>query len=144
MQECDDRAGRLVNDLFDQFERVLREPRAEANEGNVRLFARGHRSNFADLDLGSDHLVPKAGNKGRDIGQPIMALVSHEHPETGHIFAVSRRRHCGANNKTIEQLGDAGLRHKANPSPPGALRSWQGSAVMHPPLGDRALERGVG
>ncbi len=24
--------------------------------------------------------MPKAGNKGRDIGQPIMALVSHEHP----------------------------------------------------------------
>ncbi len=27
VQECDDRAGRLVNDLFDQFERVLRNSR---------------------------------------------------------------------------------------------------------------------
>jgi hypothetical protein len=34
--------------------------------------------------LRSDHLVPETGDKGRDIGQAVLALVSDEHAETIH------------------------------------------------------------
>jgi hypothetical protein len=48
VEERNDRARRLVDDLLDQFERMLR-ARSETDERDIRLFARRDR---ADLVLG--------------------------------------------------------------------------------------------
>ena len=84
VEERDDRAGRLVDDLLDQLERVLG-ALAETDERDVGMLARRHRPDLADLDLGSDHLVPEAGDDGRDVGETILALVGDEHPEPFHV-----------------------------------------------------------
>jgi hypothetical protein len=98
MQERDNRAGRFVDDLLDQLERMLR-ALAETDERDIRLLARGYRSDLADLDLRSDHLVPEAGDKGCDVGEAILALVGDEHPETSQVTGVSGRIQRGAKNR---------------------------------------------
>jgi hypothetical protein len=87
VQKRDNRAGGLVDDLLDQLERMLR-ARTETDERNIRLFARRYWSNLADL---VEERSPRArdwrqetGDKGRDIGQAVLALVSDEHAETIH------------------------------------------------------------
>ena len=40
---------------------------AETDERNIGLFTRGHRPNFGDLDLGSDHVVPEVGDEVYDL-----------------------------------------------------------------------------
>jgi hypothetical protein len=84
MEERDDRAGRLVDDLLDQLQRMLR-ALAEADERNVWVLARCHRPHLAHLDLRDEHLVPEPGDDGRDIGKTILALVGDEHPKPFHV-----------------------------------------------------------
>jgi hypothetical protein len=67
-----------VDDLLDQLQCVVR-ALAEADERNVRLLARRHRPDLADLDLGGDHLVPHCGDELRDLGEPILTLAGDEH-----------------------------------------------------------------
>jgi hypothetical protein len=57
----------------------VRSALAEADEGDVRTFARRHPSHVLDLDLARDHLVPKGGDSLRDERQAIRALVCDQH-----------------------------------------------------------------
>jgi hypothetical protein len=87
VQERHNGAGGLVDYLLDELERVFR-TRTETDERNIRLFARSDRSNLADLDLRSNHLMPETGDKRRDVGQPVLPLVRDEHAETVHFYAL--------------------------------------------------------
>jgi GTP-binding protein LepA len=90
VQKRNNRAGSFVDDLLDQLERMLR-ALSEADERYIRLFAGGHRSNLADLDLRCNHLVPEAADDFGDNDQSVLALVRHEHAETLYVCAVSGR-----------------------------------------------------
>ena len=63
-----------MHDLLDELERVLSAV-AEADEGDVRTFARRHSSHVLDLALARDHLVPQGGDSLLDGCQAIRALV---------------------------------------------------------------------
>jgi len=84
VKESHDRAGRLVDDLLDQLQRMLR-ALAEADERNVWVLTRGHCPDLAHLDLRDEHLVPKPSDDGRDSGKTILALVGDEHPKPFHV-----------------------------------------------------------
>ena len=93
MQERNDRAGGLVDDLLDQLQRMLR-ALAEADEGDVRVLPRCDRADLADLDLRGDHLVPQAGHDGRNGGKTILALVRDEHTKSFHVPAPRQPDTC--------------------------------------------------
>ena len=67
VDEHDHGAGRLLHDLLDQRQGVIR-ARAQPHQGDVGPLPRCHRSDVFDLDLARDHLVPERGNDGCDKG----------------------------------------------------------------------------
>ena len=73
-EEGDHGAGRLVDDLRDQFECVLgAEP--EPDERDVGMLSRGHRADFSDVDLAGDHLMAEAGHDLGEQLEPVSAFV---------------------------------------------------------------------
>ena len=48
---------------------------AEADEPNVRLFSRGNRTNFLDVDLASDHVMAQPRDDLRKQLKPLALLV---------------------------------------------------------------------
>jgi hypothetical protein len=63
VQERDNRASRFMDNLLDQLQGMLRAC-SEADERDVRVLARGYRSNLGDIDLRRDHVVPEVGDQG--------------------------------------------------------------------------------
>ena len=80
MDENDDRAGGLLDDLLDQVKRVLG-AFPEPHEGDVRAFPRCHRPDVLDLDLACDHFVSERGDDRHDESQAILALVRDQYTQ---------------------------------------------------------------
>ena len=80
MEQDDHRAGRLVDDLLDQAERMLG-ALAQSDERDVGPFSRSHRPDVLDIDLASDHLMPEGGNDRRDQRQAIPPLVRDQNAQ---------------------------------------------------------------
>ena len=70
-------ARRLVNDLGDQFECVLR-VQPEPDQRDVGLLSRGDLPDLAHVDLARDHLVPEAGHHLRKQLEPVAPFVRNE------------------------------------------------------------------
>ena len=99
VEERNDRARRLVDDLLDQLERMLR-ARSETDERDIRLFARRDRADFADLDLRCDHLVSEAAD---DVGDDDQAVMSSFATRTRRRFTSGAR--VGRHSRRLARAG---------------------------------------
>ena len=80
MEQDDDGAGCLLDDLLDHVERVLG-ALAEPDERDIGPFSRRNRPDVFDLDLASDHLMAESGNDRRDQRQAIPSLVRDQNAQ---------------------------------------------------------------
>jgi len=72
VEEHDQRAGCLADDLVDQIERVLG-ALAETDERDVGPLARGDRSDVLDFDLPCDYLVIEGDDRRGDERETVRA-----------------------------------------------------------------------
>ena len=103
-EQRDHRAARLVDDLGDQLERMLR-AQAEPDERDVRMLSRGHLSDFPDVDLARDDLVPESGDDLREQVEPVSSLVRDQDTQRRGHFAVHRPRARGQETNDFSSLG---------------------------------------
>ena len=80
VEQDDHRAGRLLDDLLDQAERVLG-ALPEPDERDVGSLPGGDGADVLDVDLARDHLVPQRDDDRRDESQAILALVGDQHAQ---------------------------------------------------------------
>lgn len=79
-EQGDHRAARLLDDLLDQFERVVG-GQAETDESNVRVLACSDRADRCDIDLAGDHLVPESDDDLGEQLEPVAPLVHDQNAQ---------------------------------------------------------------
>ncbi|HEV8565139.1 MAG TPA: hypothetical protein VGR41_09490 [Actinomycetota bacterium] len=89
MEENDHRAGRLLDDLLDQLER-MGGAFPESDERDVGLLPGRHGADIGDVDLPSNHLVSKPSDDRRDERQAVLSLVRDENPEMVNLAVAHR------------------------------------------------------
>jgi hypothetical protein len=85
-EQRDHRTGRLVDDLRDQLEGVLRAD-PEPDEGHVGLFPGGDGANLSDVDLPGNHLVTEARHDLGEQSEPVPPLVRDQDAEVDGLLA---------------------------------------------------------
>ena len=79
-EQGDHRAGRRVDDLRDQLERMLG-AQPKTDERDVGVLPRSHRADLLDVDLAGDHLVTETSHDLGEQLEPVPSLVRDQDAE---------------------------------------------------------------
>jgi hypothetical protein len=80
MDQDDHRAGGLLDDLFDQHQRVVG-ALAEPHQGHVWALPGGHGADVVHVDRTRDDLVAERCDDRRHQRKPVLPLVRNQDPE---------------------------------------------------------------
>ncbi len=80
MQKHDNRARRLMNNLVNQLQRMLR-ARTQTHQRNIRPLPGSNSTNILNIDLTSDHLMTKRSHNRHHKIKTILTLISDQNPQ---------------------------------------------------------------
>ena len=107
-EQRDHRAGRFVDDLRDQLERVLG-AQPQPDQRHVGMLPRRHRTDLSDLDLPGDHLMAESGDDLSEQFEPVPPLVRDQDTQVGDLLGGHRplQRHDCSSVEVLEALASS-------------------------------------
>ena len=102
-EQRDDGTRRGVDDLRDQFERVIgAQPKADKRD--VGVLPRSHRADFLDVDFARDHLVAETCHDGCEQLEPVPSLVRDQDTE-GRDLRIAQQLRSKSQNAILARPG---------------------------------------